>query len=150
MKHEQASVRSHSGELLLRKEGGASEIAFSLAEMTPLKDAVFSHNHPKGKSFSKEDILFAAKCNLAEIRAVGTDQWGNRWLYRFERPDNGWPELETVRKAAFDNESDIRAIFFDRIETGAMTREEADASHHHALWTSASRTIGGRYSRMKV
>jgi hypothetical protein len=84
------------GTLLFKQElwGDARHIEFSPTELQQMsnKDVTFSHNHPINLSLSPPDIVFAAHCNLKEIRAVheGT-------VYAMARGEKGWPSAGVLR-----------------------------------------------------
>lgn len=70
---ETAGVYDEDGNLILKKDGDKNSIYFTEEELMLMrsnKDVVFTHNHPKGYSFSKADIILAYKNNLREMRAV--------------------------------------------------------------------------------
>ena len=75
---EHAQVYDGFGNALLPnggKTGINNFVHFTRADIdrTAQRDAIFTHNHPKGYSLSKEDMDLAIMLNLKEIRAVSGD-----------------------------------------------------------------------------
>lgn len=56
---------------LLTKKGLANKVQYSPEELAQLKDSkMFIHNHPKGGTFSGQDILFGKEINVGKLMAV--------------------------------------------------------------------------------
>ena len=94
-KKESAAIYDLAGNMLIHKNGSATEVAFSHAEVMAMKDAVLTHNHPNSLGFSDADINLMVKANMAELRAVGAivNEKGKviaRVEYSLKRPANGW------------------------------------------------------------
>ena len=49
------------------------------------RGAIVTHNHPQNAPLSVEDIAITARLNIAELRAVATDQ-----ISAIVRPEGGW------------------------------------------------------------
>jgi len=71
------------------KMGNENSVSFTQAEFESFKDkdAILTHNHPLGYSFSDADLNLAESANLLEIRA--TTPHGT---YTLRRGENGWPK----------------------------------------------------------
>lgn len=79
---ETAVVFSRSGKVLINKRGEKYSVEFTHDEVEKIKDAIVTHNHPRGwsypekslgrigNSFSIEDINLAVKADAMEMRAV--------------------------------------------------------------------------------
>ena len=63
-------------------------VSLSREQWEKLKDGVFTHNHPNGLPFSKEDLNALANWELAEIRAVTKS--GTFSLRRTVRNENAY------------------------------------------------------------
>ena len=83
---ETVAVYSENGSLLFEKGGNKNSVIFSDKEVSQMKGAVLTHNHPTGYSFSKDDIITLNTSGLSEIRAIG-----NEYLYTMK---NTHPELK--------------------------------------------------------
>ncbi len=58
------------GEPILRKsDNKADEVNFAGYDLTLFADGLFTHNHPSGSTFSWQDVDFAFKLGLSEVRA---------------------------------------------------------------------------------
>ena len=110
-----------------------------------MKDAVFTHNHPGGNSFSPEDIYLAAVYDIAEIRVVG-----KKYRHRLVRPAAGWSEQfwrSTIRPSLRKHQEDVTAELNDAIYKGRMTAEEAEQQYWHEIWSRVAKEIGFIYVR---
>lgn len=67
---ETAVVYDQDGNLLLNKNQGiVDEVSFTAAEAQLFSDAIFTHNHPSGNTFSAADIQTAVYTGIKEMRA---------------------------------------------------------------------------------
>jgi hypothetical protein len=119
-KTEQAAAFTRGGVQKFKKNGGKSsvplndEIAAGL-----LDDAILTHNHPSGGSFSPTDLMTAANTNLAEIRAVGS-----RGTFSMRRPADGWLTDELKDEVVAIGRAGSRASLDASLESGALTPGE--------------------------
>lgn len=81
--YERAYIYDQNGNKLLGKIGTLDEVEFTEKELKLMKDAVVTHNHPKGVTLSPDDIYMAIEHNLQEIRATGS-----RGTYVLRRNEN--------------------------------------------------------------
>jgi hypothetical protein len=138
--YETAACVSQEGELLLRKDGGKDYVQFTDDEVELFRDAIVTHNHPSGNSFSKEDIRLMLDSQMAEMRAVT-----RQWIHRM-RPD------EAAKKAGWEGlgdeinriENDVKREMWEKIRTGRITAMEASAIHYHTLWARVQWTLKDR------
>lgn len=92
---------SQAGEVLLRRQGQTDSVTFTAQELFGMRGALFTHNHPKGLSFSAEgqrsDLGMAIIWELGEVRAVS-------WQFRYcIQPEGGqWPRVEELEKTYQD------------------------------------------------
>jgi hypothetical protein len=113
-------------------------------------NAVLTHNHPSGRSFSPDDGAAAVGLNLAEIRAVGTDQLGRIWEHRLIRPPEGWPS-EAVLRRTWEATSNAEQRRLQRLmRRGRITAEEARASFLHLVWLRDARRLRIAYRRRPI
>ena len=80
--YETGVIVDREGNVLVDKRGKSFSVGFSDEECTQMKDAIFTHNHPRGwktpennirrigSSFSMEDLSLAIGNDVAEIRTV--------------------------------------------------------------------------------
>lgn len=89
--YETAILYNKYGEVLLRKDGKAHEVSFTEEELNKMKDAILTHNHPLGATFSPADIAMLKLAELSEIRAVGRDG-----IYVLKNTKNWHKDLTTI------------------------------------------------------
>lgn len=148
------------GNVILDKRGQAYSVSFTAEECRSLKNAIFTHNHPRGwaankkrwahigNSFSIDDVAFAVFNDLAEIRAVTP-------LYTFsiKRPESGWGKFKDVksfRTAMNRQNTKIREELMKAVENESITPEQAGAIHYHLLWKRVAKKQGWIYSKRKT
>ena len=69
-KTETAIVFDSEGNILLKKgEGKTSSVSFTPDESKLFADAIFTHNHPSGSTFSEADLKTALTAGVREMRA---------------------------------------------------------------------------------
>ncbi|NOY63595.1 MAG: hypothetical protein GXP10_10695 [Gammaproteobacteria bacterium] len=152
-KTEKAIAFDEDGTVLFEKVGGKSSITFTRKELLPLRGKVVTHNHPRGTSFSPEDIKLAADFGFAEMRAVGSNYAGVSHRYSMRPPDSGWSEdfwKKTVEPAvkrhhAAETNRAASAILAGKIKRADMA--DVDFEHWHRVWRAVARETGIKYSR---
>jgi hypothetical protein len=138
-----------------RKTGQPSLVGFTAAELTTMKDATLTHNHPlgwaypatdprrAGNSFSENDFHFAVAADVAELRVVTP-------LLRFsaERPPGGWPvSAALIRLFHLGHASVVDAELELAVATGRLTLEQRQATLYHVAAQRLSTQLGIRYAR---
>jgi len=136
--YERAIVVDDAGNVLFDKKGGKSTVEFTPRELSKLKGATLTHNHPKGSSFSVEDSRMLFDNELSEIRAVGW-QWDTSYLYRMH-PDAEIRRQATLYKSSWmDNlqgvDKTVRSEFRELIRNGTLSIDDAANQHWHEVWT---------------
>lgn len=129
---------------------GGAHVEFTQGEARLLTGKVLTHNHPSGRSFSREDIRLASFWDRAEIRVAGSRGYGYRMRPPANRPWTGdlW---EKEIYAAYERHSIAVADEVGRsVVAGRVTRREAQYSLAHRVWTRVARETGLRYSRRRV
>lgn len=140
---EHAFAVAADGSVVLRKSGGKSSVSFTAAEVTLLKDAHMTHNHPGGTwGFSPEDGRFALGADMAEIRAVTTIR-----LSSLRRPPGGWQRTQAeLNQALRVADAAVTQLFQAQISAGTMTVADAQRYHYHEVWTRVAHALGWDYS----
>jgi hypothetical protein len=148
--HEVGYVFRTDGGLVLVKEApedDALTLSFSEDECAQVAGCVFTHNHPgHGSSFSPQDIKFAYKNRLSELRAVS-----KRYLYRLCAPNVQFDpdEFDRIITPAYDRKKDIIGpLIHKELQEGRLTASEADERFPHDLWVELVREIGLPYERL--
>jgi hypothetical protein len=107
---------------------------------------VLTHNHPNARSFSAADVETGSVYRFAEVRAVSR-------LYTFSiRPPEGmewdqeyWDTTLGVLFRQYGN--DIVQDLNAEVDTGNLTREEADIQFMHKVWARFDAEGLVRYTR---
>ena len=107
---------------------------------------IFTHNHPRGTSLSKDDLIFGMIHKAKEIRAVGVKD-GVMRIYRFKIDYNSAVKTAHSKGLSIDDyindmyleilgvEDGVRSDFTDRIYDGKMSASDAEFNHTHEIWT---------------
>lgn len=135
------------GNLIFKKTGEKSQITFTREEAAKFKDAIFTHNHPSGSSFSLQDVITSRSTDMAEIRAVGTQY--DHSLKRHEVTGWGRSDGPTAQSIYTKARSEIQAEY-DKLHTqGTLTQAMID-DFHHAIIERYAEKAGLTYTRTKV
>jgi hypothetical protein len=141
------SMFGGKAEVLRTFKGEESKIDFTNDDVEALsnRNAVFTHNHPTGSSFSPEDILMAQKLDLQEMRAVGKD-----YIYCMRRVDN-WPSGTAIKTYSDNIHKQVYDENTPRIMDGTLSLDAAEANHWHEVWTRFEKEMNGKvaYTRTK-
>lgn len=155
---ETAVVMDKDGNIVVDKRGSKYQVAFQKNELALMKDAVLTHNHPRGwgfknneighigNSFSYSDIALAMTADLAEIRAVTP-------LYTFslKRPESGWGVTLKDFEKFYDKQNRILTYEFrELIRMKYITPETASAIHYHKLWQRIAKHYNWNYTKLKT
>jgi hypothetical protein len=114
------------------------KIALGDVDPEALRDAVLTHNHPRGLGLSVSDGHSAAKFNVQEIRAVTAT--GTHSLRRTGQIGIWPPEFRTEldklhRRVQFE--------FQDKLTRGQMTLKDANTRHYTELYTRLAQQVHG-------
>jgi hypothetical protein len=127
-------VDATTGEVVTRKTSSASNyVLFTISDIIRMQDigggVLFSHNHPSGNSFSPDDLLFAIKVNMKEMRAVTKD-----FVYRMRPGPAGWPSRKNLNSVYEQLNTTQTAEWGKRIQEKTLSIAEANKTHFHELW----------------
>jgi hypothetical protein len=142
-------VLSPSGDILLEKEGAAGQedkITYSDDELKLMQGAIFTHNHPRGRSFSPEDVNLLLVHGLKEIRAIGRN-------YRYimsPPPDDPIGVYVRLQNRLQEVAGTVGADLLGRFDAGEITRNEADMQFLHLVWTRLAKEVKLGYSRESI
>jgi 2'-5' RNA ligase len=148
---EYAFIADKDGNVLLRDKtsGAPNYVRFTEGEVSRIRSspgAVFTHNHPAGRSLSLDDVRLARNMLLSEIRAsTSTSVFSMRpgpagWPpYTRGLPDPANPsirgyDVDTLIGWYTDFDKQVFDDFTARIKAATMTVDEASAKHHDEVW----------------
>jgi len=143
--YERAYVFDQDGNIVFSKDGERSQVSFTPDEVSLIKgkNLIFTHNHPAlGVSFSWADVNFAVRTDLAEMRAVGKE-----YVHSIKRPAAGWPDINVLYAHYRLANEEVETEFWNRINAGEMTMDEAEKEHWHEVWTRVARRLNLLYKR---
>jgi len=156
--HETGIVIGKDGKVLVDKRGKAFEVKFTDSECILMKDAIITHNHPRGwkagdndlgrigNSFSKDDFTLAIYNDVAEIRAVTPN-----YTFALKRPEKGWGVGVKEFAATYDRENKrLTNEFMKRISKDNLTIAQASATHYHILAKRICKKYGWEYMKGKT
>lgn len=124
---EYAGLVGADGKLLWTKRGGKSHVSFTAQELADMNGGVLSHNHPTSQSLSVQDLFLVMEYGLKRIYAVGPD--GS--VYAASIKNNiGRGPLKKAHEAA---ERSVRKGFYEKINAGEISPDDAMKFHWHAV-----------------
>lgn len=127
LKHEEANAFDDKGNVIFSKGGNSNSVEFTPMDCYRLSHSTFTHNHPRGSIFSKEDIVFTVHNQLEEMRATQPDG-GVFSLKRTGIPRNTFPRdyeeqyYIAVGKARFKMDEYVPKL----MNQGKITSEDAN------------------------
>lgn len=140
---EHGVIFAPTGKIIAETIGTQDTISFDLTSEQEILayNAVMTHNHPKGFTFSYEDIKTACELKLAEVRAVTkycrhSMQFNGHWRNRF------------ALQKAFDNaEYEADAITERLILADLVSASHAAYELEHQKWGLVAKQFGFTYTR---
>jgi hypothetical protein len=144
-KTEKAVVFNDDGSIFFEKEGNEDSVSFSVDELQLFEDKILTHNHPRGSSFSMDDVHLATYWNFKGIRACGS-----QYRYYLNRPASGWSREmweKKIKPLAEKIHNDVFRQFSELINKGKLTPEEANYRHWHEVWSRVAKEVGLDYGR---
>ncbi len=130
------------GGVLLRKQGVADRVGFTVRELRRMGGAIFTHNHPGGGSFSPHDLARAGESGVAELRVV-TPVFRHIMLLP---PIETGPFWQTMLETE-QNQIAVRLI--DQVRIGVVHPKDYGLEVLHLAWVSIAAKMGFTYQRSK-
>ncbi len=126
---EKCWVIGSGGEVRLTKIGGKHSIEHTADEVRVMRDAIYVHNHPSGVSLSIQDVYFAQRAGIREIRAIGSKySYSACW-------EGEMPSKFTWVATAQDIDHALYRKYRVLVNSGKLPPVEASMQHQHELWT---------------
>lgn len=142
--YETLIVFDKNGNVLVNKKGRAHSVSYGM-DGTKTTDAIVTHNHPSGASFSHQDIAGMVYYNQKEMRATGKE-----YTFSIRRPEKGWGVSWKSAQDRFQ-----RAFKYAR--TAYNAQKTGNAAKDRKLWINltnkynamAAKHLGWTYTAKK-
>lgn len=119
---ETMEVYSSDGKFIMVKRGNVNSVKLSLLDYFKLKNAVVTHNHPSGSSFSFTDLKFLRNMPISELR-VSTPEG----VYFIRKPKT-WPKeitsLDKMNDVYEQIKKDLRPKYKKLYNMGKINKKE--------------------------
>jgi hypothetical protein len=140
--YETAGVFSDTGEMIFEKSGEKDHVNFTKEEGESFKGATLTHNHPKGDSFSPQDLQFACQCEMKAVRV--TCRSCNK-TFVLRSADGADLRMELWKDSEMTGTVGLGFMLHTygdevwhenraKIKSGDMTIAEAEGSHWQEVW----------------
>ena len=129
------------GRPLLVIDGTPDEVSIDAETVTMWHDRVdlVTHNHPRGMSFTVDDVTAAITLNAREVNAFTA-----RDRFRLlRRPDGRWPELAAAQHAVHEIEAALAPLVAPVLAPGGLRRDTAEAIYRRMRWAHFARRFHG-------
>lgn len=155
---ETSVVFNKNGEILVDKRGQSTSVSFTDDEVKLMKNAILTHNHPRGwkhdekdmqrigNSFSKADIGLAIHADLAEIRAVTPN-----YTFSLKRPEKGWNiSIEKFDEIYKKLDKELYNENVKNINLDYVSPKQANTTHYHVLTRKIAKQLGWIYEKKRT
>lgn len=121
--YEVGTILDRNGNIISSIGGSASQVEISDDLIPQMKENIFTHNHPNGGCFSRNDILNFVKTDLFEVRAstpqgtVFSLQKGNGQIF-------GDDMLHTFKAEKVGDRKKVQQILQEKLDNGEVSSEE--------------------------
>ncbi len=132
---------SASGLLITRKMGTANQVHFDQHELLGTKGSLFSHNHPDGLSFSRQDVEQAVDIDLIELRVVAPHC---RYILQ---PNGNWPTWLSIESALQRHAPAAHQDVVVLVQSNCLSNGDVDKELQHRLWVLVANDLNLRYFR---
>lgn len=136
---ETMEIYDSTGKYIATKRGGADSVRLSVLDYRKLKNAVVTHNHPSGGSFSLKDIRFLKNMPISELRVSTID-----CVYYIRKPVE-WPKeiksSELLEKAIEEIRKELRPKYQRLYNDGKINKVQ----RHKMFSEEVNKTFAERY-----
>lgn len=126
---------------VLEATGDAAGIRWDSVGAERARGGIVTHTHVDGLPFSENDIVFASRMNLKEIRAVVLLPRGRRAVYSMKAP-NGWRDAGGVsgfREFAGQLRGRVADTYMSR---GKAAAQKERRSEMERFWSAHAKSAG--------
>ena len=134
-----------NGNMLFSKKGGPHSVEYG-AEGPKTTNAVVTHNHPRGASFSSDDVAGMVFFNQKEMRATGKE-----YTFSLKRPAKGWGVSWATAQSRFKSAYTKAANDYQKQAPGKSdaARRKLWIDLTHKYNGEAAKSLGWNYSVKK-
>jgi hypothetical protein len=122
------------------------DVSHLLNRMLPGHRYVCIHAHPEDDSFSPHDVAlvlrFHAVCVISAVGRHGT------WYILSIDPDRTPASPQTMLETFNAERAVVAPKYAELVQSGKMTRREAQGAATHEVWQRIGRALGLRYDRV--
>ena len=140
---ETMEIYDANGKFIMSKRGGESSVRISLKDYTKLKNAVVTHNHPSGGSFSFTDLKFLKRMPISELRVAASNG-----AYYIRKPDK-WPEelkdIQYMEEMYKQIEKSLKLKYQRLYNERKITKRERYQMYRHDVNKTFSERYGLKY-----
>ncbi len=113
-----------------------------IADLRNREGVVLTHNHPRGTSFSLDDIRFAHSANLQEIRAVGLNTYAKkRVIYKMSRTGETWGDIKEIEKVFNREYRKAEEKYIERILSEGLDEKQYQSAVFHEAWKETTSQV---------
>jgi hypothetical protein len=119
--YERLLLVDSDGKTISETKGTKSRVVVTDEQIKAMKDdgnAVSTHNHPYGASFSTDDWLISQKANVAEQRVVT-----RHGTFVARRPSNGWPSEDVMKSVAKSAGNSSKTALMIKVRRGDFGKD---------------------------
>jgi hypothetical protein len=133
--YETLGAYDENGNIILQKDGEKDRISITKEEGLKLKGSFFTHNHPKGFSFSPADILCACQNEMKEMRCISKAD-GSKYSMSMKDGSNFNRKLwdDKIEAVYLDADSQVRSQFTSAMYNNEMTIQQCNDAHWNYVW----------------
>lgn len=133
-----------NGNEIFKKIGNRNSVSYGM-DGWKTKDAIMTHNHPGGSSFSWQDVQGMVYYNQKEMRATGKE-----FTFSLKRPEKGWGVSYKTATTAFKRANSNARRAYNKQKTGnAASDRKLWISLTHKYNAIAAQRFGWDYSVKK-
>ena len=135
--YEVAYIIDPDGTVIAHREGTHNFVGLP-AEL--MRGCVVTHNHPRGTSFSVEDVRTHLATRAIEMRAVS-----DYYDYSLRvPPGTDWEDVELLVNDVFGR---VRRELLVQVRTGQVVEDDASRAIMHLVWSEIAAIRGWDYLR---
>lgn len=142
---ETMEIYSSSGKFIMAKRGDVNSVRLSVLDYPKLKNAVVTHNHPSGGSFSYKDLRFLKNMPISELRVSTSD-----CVYYIRKPVK-WPNeiksSDQLEKAINEIRNELRPKYEKLYNNGKITKTQRHIMYSHDVNKAFAERYGLDYGR---